>query len=98
MKKGTKKKQTTGTQQLVSMPEDKNLPVASHTGLQRYLQEISQFPLLSREETEDLAIRYNETGDAEAAYKLVSSNLRLVVKVAMDFQKYWMQNFIDLIQ
>ncbi len=80
------------------MPEDKNLPVVGHTGLQRYLQEISQFPLLSREETEELAIHYNETGDPEAAYKLVSSNLRLVVKVAMDFQKYWMQNFLDLIQ
>ena len=86
------------TKQLVSMPDDKNLPVVSHTGLQRYLQEISQFPLLSREETEELATSYKETGDAEAAYKLVSSNLRLVVKVAMDFQKYWMQNFLDLIQ
>ena len=85
-------------QQLVSMPDDKNLPVVSHTGLQRYLQEISQFPLLSRDETEELAVRYHETGDPEAAYKLVSSNLRLVVKVAMDFQKYWMQNFLDLIQ
>ena len=83
---------------LVSMPDDKNLPVAGHTGLQRYLQEISQFPLLSREETDELARRYHETGDAEAAYKLVSANLRLVVKVAMDFQKYWMQNFLDLIQ
>ena len=99
MKKGTKKKkEPVKAQQLVSMPEDKNLPVVSHSGLQRYLQEISQFPLLSREETEDLAINYNETGDPEAAYKLVSSNLRLVVKVAMDFQKYWMQNFLDLIQ
>ena len=85
-------------QDLVSMPEDKNLPILSHTGLQRYLQEISQFPLLSRKETEELAFRYHETGDQEAAYKLVSSNLRLVVKVAMDFQKYWMQNFLDLIQ
>ena len=93
-----KKKKSMETQQLVSMPDDKNLPVVSHTGLQRYLQEISQFPLLSREETEELAIRYNQTGDADAAYKLVSSNLRLVVKVAMDFQKYWMQNFLDLIQ
>lgn len=99
MKKGTKKKkEPVKAQQLVSMPEDKNLPVVGHSGLQRYLQEISQFPLLSREETEDLAINYNETGDPEAAYKLVSSNLRLVVKVAMDFQKYWMQNFLDLIQ
>lgn len=93
-----KKKKPMETKQLVSMPDDNNLPVVSHTGLQRYLQEISQFPLLSREETEELAIHYKETGDAEAAYKLVSSNLRLVVKVAMDFQKYWMQNFLDLIQ
>ena len=97
-KESEKKKKSTEMQQLVSMPDDKNLPAVSHTGLQRYLQEISQFPLLSREETEELAIRYRETGDAEAAYKLVSSNLRLVVKVAMDFQKYWMQNFLDLIQ
>jgi len=99
MEKGMKKKkESVNAQQLVSMPEDKNLPVVGHTGLQRYLQEISQFPLLSREETEELAIHYNETGDPEDAYKLVSSNLRLVVKVAMDFQKYWMQNFLDLIQ
>jgi len=97
-KKSQKKKKPVAAQQLVSMPDDKNLPVVSHTGLQRYLQEISQFPLLSKEETEELAVRYKETGDAEAAYKLVSSNLRLVVKVAMDFQKYWMQNFLDLIQ
>jgi len=97
-KESQKKKKPVAAQQLVSMPDDKNLPVVSHTGLQRYLQEISHFPLLSKEETEELAVRYKETGDAEAAYKLVSSNLRLVVKVAMDFQKYWMQNFLDLIQ
>jgi RNA polymerase sigma-32 factor len=97
-KESKKKNKTIKPQKLVNMPEDKNLPVVSHTGLQRYLQEISQFPLLSREETEELAIRYHETDDPEAAYKLVSSNLRLVVKVAMDFQKYWMQNFLDLIQ
>lgn len=84
--------------QLVSMPEDSSLPVVGYTGLQRYLHEISQYPLLSREETEELAIRYHETGDQEAAYRLVTANLRLVVKVAMDFQKYWMQNFLDLIQ
>ncbi len=99
MKKEKKQiKEPIESQQLVSMPEDKNLPVVGHTGLQRYLHEISQFPLLSREETEELAFHYHETSDPEAAYKLVSSNLRLVVKVAMDFQKYWMQNFLDLIQ
>ena len=83
---------------LVALPNDKNLPAVSNPALHRYLQEISQHRLLTREETDELAIHFNETGDPEAAYKLVSSNLRLVVKVAMDFQKYWMQNFLDLIQ
>ncbi len=84
--------------QLVSISDDDNLPALSNPALHRYLQEISQYELLSREETDELAIRFKEHGDQEAAYRLVSSNLRLVVKVAMDFQKYWMQNFMDLIQ
>ncbi len=83
---------------LVSIAEDEHLPAVGHTGLQRYLQEISQHKLLTREETEELAIRYRENQDPDAAYRLVTANLRLVVKVAMDFQKYWMQNFLDLIQ
>ena len=83
---------------LVSLSDDSSAPSVSHAGLHRYLQEISQYQLLSREETEELAQRFKESGDPEAAYKLVTANLRLVVKVAMDFQKYWMQNFLDLIQ
>jgi RNA polymerase sigma-32 factor len=83
---------------LVAVSEDENLPVLSNPALHRYLQEISQYELLSREETDELATRFRETGDQDAAYRLVSSNLRLVVKIAMDFQKYWMQNFMDLIQ
>lgn len=83
---------------LVAMPDENYLPALGHVGLQRYLHEISRYKLLSREETEELAVQYYETGDPEAAYKLVAANLRLVVKVAMDFQKYWMQNFLDLIQ
>ena len=85
-------------QPLVLIENEENLPAVSNPALHRYLQEISQYELLSREETEDLAIRFKETGDPKAAYRLVSSNLRLVVKVAMDFQKYWMQNFMDLVQ
>lgn len=83
---------------LMLTSSDENLPALSNPALHRYLQEISQYELLSREETEALAVRFQETGDPDAAYRLVSSNLRLVVKVAMDFQKYWMQNFMDLIQ
>ena len=83
---------------LVLVEQDDTLPALTNPALHRYLQEISQYELLSREETEELAVRFQETGDPDAAYRLVSSNLRLVVKVAMDFQKYWMQNFMDLIQ
>ena len=99
-KKATKKSNLTGPQEnpLVALPDDANLPTVSNPALHRYLQEISQYELLSREETDELAIRFREDGDQDAAYRLVSANLRLVVKVAMDFQKYWMQNFMDLIQ
>ena len=83
---------------LVSVADEENLPALSNPALHRYLQEISQYELLTREETDELAVRFREDGDQDAAYRLVSSNLRLVVKVAMDFQKYWMQNFMDLIQ
>ena len=89
---------SSGDHPLVPMNDDNHLPAVGYPGLHRYLQEISQYKLLTREEAEELAMRYTETGDPEAAYRLVTSNLRLVVKVAMDFQKYWMQNFLDLIQ
>jgi RNA polymerase sigma-32 factor len=66
--------------------------------LQRYLSEISQYRLLTREEEVELGKRVQEDGDSEAAYQLVTSNLRLVVKIALEFQRVWMQNLLDLIQ
>lgn len=66
--------------------------------LQRYLSEISQYRLLTREEEVELGRRVQEEGDTEAAYQLVTSNLRLVVKIALEFQRVWMQNLLDLIQ
>ncbi len=83
---------------LVAVSNEEHLPALSNPALHRYLQEISQYELLTREEADELAIQFRENGDQDAAYRLVSANLRLVVKVAMDFQKYWMQNFMDLIQ
>jgi RNA polymerase sigma-32 factor len=66
--------------------------------LQRYLSEISNYKLLTRDEERALGIRVQEHGDKEAAYALVTSNLRLVVKIALEFQRVWMQNLLDLIQ
>ncbi len=65
--------------------------------LQRYLQEISRFPLLSREEECELVKRLREQEDIEAAKKLVTSNLRLVVKIAMEYRSAY-HNVLDLIQ
>lgn len=66
--------------------------------LRVYLQEIQRYPLLSREEEQELAIRFRQQGDKEAAYRLITSNLRLVVKIAMEFHKNWMISLLDLIQ
>ena len=66
--------------------------------LQRYLAEISKYKLLTREQEIELGKRVQEKGDTEAAYVLVTANLRLVVKIALEFQRVWMQNLLDLIQ
>ncbi len=81
----------------VTNTQDRHQPV-SFDPFRLYLDEIKRYPLLSREDEMDLAIRYREKGDIESAYKLITANLRLVVKIAMDFQRYWMQNLMDLIQ
>jgi RNA polymerase sigma-32 factor len=65
--------------------------------LQRYLTEIRRFPLLSREEEHRLAVEYKEYGNVEAAYKLVTANLRLVVMIAREYQKAF-KTLLDLIQ
>jgi len=66
--------------------------------LQRYLSEISKHKLLTRDQEIELGKRVMEDGDSEAAYILVTANLRLVVKIALEFQRVWMQNLLDLIQ
>jgi len=66
--------------------------------LQSYLAEINRYRLLKREEEIDLGKRIQEEADSDAAYIMVTSNLRLVVKIALEFQRIWMQNLLDLIQ
>ncbi|WP_081859278.1 sigma-70 family RNA polymerase sigma factor [Desulfohalovibrio reitneri] len=72
--------------------------VATNDPLKLYLREISRFPMLQPEEETELARRVRDHADQDAAFRLVSSHLRLVVKIAMDFQRRWMQNVLDLIQ
>lgn len=80
-------------------PAKSRLPSpAGRDSLHLYLREVGRFPLLKPDEEFELARRVRETGDSDAAFRLVSSHLRLVVKIAMDFQRRWMQNVLDLIQ
>ena len=81
-------------------PQDKRLPIPANVrdSLHLYLREVSRFPLLKPDEEHRLAKRVREHNDSEAAFRLISSHLRLVVKIAMGFQRRWMQNVLDLIQ
>jgi len=80
------------------------LPAPSKSGISNrgdllgaYLAEIRRHPILSQEEERELAIHYTETQDPEAAARLVTSNLRLVVKLAFQYHRQW-ANVLDLIQ
>ncbi|MBU8909873.1 MAG: RNA polymerase factor sigma-32 [Desulfobacterales bacterium] len=66
--------------------------------VQSYLNEISRYKLLTREQEIELGKRIQEEGDPEAAYIMTTSNLRLVVKIALEFHRIWVQNLQDLIQ
>lgn len=65
--------------------------------LSRYLAEIRRFPLLDREEEAAIAKHYFATRDPADAFKLVTANLRLVVKIAREFTRA-SRNLLDLIQ
>ena len=62
-----------------------------------YLAEIRRYPLLTREQEQELALRYRESGDSKAAEQLVTSNLRFVVKVAAEYSRFGAK-LIDLVQ
>lgn len=77
--------------------ESNSTEIVRYDPLRRYLSEISRFDPLSRDEEHQLAVRYRETGDRETAYRLVTSNLKLVIKIAMIYHKVY-RNLLDLIQ
>lgn len=72
------------------------LPVVSDS-LALYLAEIRKFPILSPEEEHRLAVKLYEEGDLEAAQRLVTSNLRFVVRIAGEYKSYGLK-MLDLIQ
>lgn len=65
--------------------------------LSYYLAEVRRYPLLQPEEEKELAIKWTEDGDRRAAERLVTANLRLVVKLAFQYHRQW-SSVLDLIQ
>jgi len=92
----TEAQKTKAEKTSATVEPDKSL--VEYDPLQRYLSEINQYRLLTRDEEIALGKRIREEGDKEAAYTLATANLRLVVKIALEFQRVWMQNLLDLIQ
>lgn len=72
-------------------------PPSTRDPLQQYMNEVNRHALLSREEERQLALRYRDQGDLDAAYRLVASNLRLVVKLAHEYHRNPL-SLLDLIQ
>ncbi|MCA1409705.1 RNA polymerase sigma factor RpoH [Bradyrhizobium sp. NBAIM20] len=58
------------------------------SGLSRYLKEIHRFPLLEASDEADYARRLRDCGDRDAAYRLVTSHLRLAAKIALQYRRY----------
>src|SRR5512145_1592378 len=73
-----------------------NLPVVADS-LSLYLAEIRKFPVLSEDEEHRTAVTFFEKKNIEAAHKLITSNLRFVVKVAYEYRHYGLK-MLDLIQ
>ena len=72
------------------------LPAITDT-LDIYIAEINRFNILTSEEEFKLAVRFTKNADMQAAEKLVTSNLRFVVKIAHEYKNYRVK-LIDLIQ
>ena len=80
-----------------SSPKSRSSALIQRDPLTAYLTEIRKYGILTPEEERKFAIQYYETGDPAAAFKMITSNLGLVVKIALQYRRGYLQ-IIDLIQ
>lgn len=74
-----------------------NYPAVANNSLESFLAQVRTIKPLTAEQEFNLAVRYHETGDIEAAHEMVVSHLPFVVKVAFQYRHY-MLPVQDLIQ
>jgi RNA polymerase sigma-32 factor len=98
-----KKKQPVEKSTSVSKPAPRSKKTTALTTipqdplLQTYLKEIQKYPILSKEEEHELAVQFKNSQDRETLQKLVTANLRFVVKIAYEYIHYRVK-LLDLIQ
>ncbi|MBQ9035586.1 MAG: RNA polymerase factor sigma-32 [Alphaproteobacteria bacterium] len=74
---------------LVVFEQKNNLPaIIADDGLHAYLEKIKQFPVLTEEQEINLIRNFKEKGDLQAAQTLITSHLRLAVKIALTYRRY----------
>jgi RNA polymerase sigma-32 factor len=71
--------------------------LADHSTIGAYLHELRSYPLMTREEEHDTAVKFCTTADSRLAARLITANLRLVVKIAQEYRRAH-RNVLDLIQ
>jgi RNA polymerase sigma-32 factor len=71
--------------------------IARYDALEAYMREVQRHPLLSPEDEHRLAVEYTKTGSVDLAARLVTANLRLVVKIAYEYRRAY-RNIMDLVQ
>ncbi|HZL20166.1 MAG TPA: sigma-70 family RNA polymerase sigma factor [Polyangia bacterium] len=78
----------------VGFAGDGEIAVADHSTIGAYLHELRAYPLMTREEEHDTV---SKNADSALAARLVTANLRLVVKNAQEYRRQH-DNLLDLIQ
>jgi RNA polymerase sigma-32 factor len=71
--------------------------LSDHSTIGAYLHELRRYPLMTREEEHDVAVQFCNTADSRLAARLITANLRLVVKIAQEYRRAH-RNVLDLIQ
>ncbi len=74
------------------------VPMDNYNPFSRYLQEANRYPLLSEEDEKSMTTEFYKTQDPDLGRKLALSNLRLVIKIAMEYYYKVFANLTDLVQ